>query len=131
VNIKSSRQLLTQYSGRKYTLRETKKQEEDVIEAILLNDGYLIKREHNGEKHVAFSDNRKAVRTITGLFRKTELKIACKIENMLRSHLQTNKATNNRYELSRVYRLKFGECQYMYAHRADRTTVQNAAQGTF
>jgi hypothetical protein len=51
---------------------------------------------------------------ITKLFRNTELKIAYKTKNILRSHLQTKTRAINKYELSGVYHLKCGECPYIY-----------------
>jgi hypothetical protein len=51
---------------------------------------------------------------ITKLFRNTDLKIAYKTKNTLRSLLQTKTMATNIYELRGVYQLKCGECPCIY-----------------
>jgi hypothetical protein len=94
---------------------ENKKQEEDIIETILQNNDYHTNRKlsysqlktstnrtvsNKGKKHITFTYHGLAARLFTKLFRNTELKIAYKTKNTLRSHLQTKTMGTNKYELS-------------------------------
>jgi uncharacterized protein involved in tolerance to divalent cations len=60
---------------------------------------------NDGRKYVTFTYHDPVVRMITKLFRNTELKIAYKTTNTLKTHLKTNKKTSSKYELSGVYQL--------------------------
>jgi hypothetical protein len=114
---------------------KNKKREQDVIEAILRNNGYYISNilsdrkpkpstnmtvPNNGKKYITFTYHDLAVRMITKLFKNTEIKIAYKTMNTLRNHLQANMMTTNKYELSGVYRLKCGDCPHIYIGQMGR-----------
>jgi hypothetical protein len=57
---------------------------------------------------------------ITKLFRNTELKIAYKTKNTLRSQLQTKTMATNTCELNGVYRFKCRECPCIYSGQTGR-----------
>lgn len=110
---------------------KNKTQEKYIINQMLTNNGYKQletyqkqkQTPHNNEntKWATFTYFGPATRTITKLFRNTNIKIAYKTHNTLKRHLVHKPPETDTYNKSGVYMLKCKECPLKYVGQTGRT----------
>jgi hypothetical protein len=72
------------------------------------------------QKWVTFTYIGKETRTITRLFKNTNIRIAYKTKNTIQNHLQPRKHDTNKYNNSGIYQVKCNSCQLRYIGQTDR-----------
>jgi AraC-like DNA-binding protein len=111
---------------------EYKQEETKIISTIMHNNGYTTqtltrnkRKQANAtptetRKWAVFTYMGKETRTITKLFRNTNIHIACKTRNTLQKHLQMKNINPDKYSQSGVYEIKCNTCLLKYIGQTGR-----------
>jgi hypothetical protein len=111
---------------------EHKQEEPKIINTIMHNNGYTIrtltrkKRKQINKtpiqtrKLAVFTYAGRETRTITKLFRNTNIHIAYKTRNTVQKHLQMKNVNPDKYSQSGVYEIKCNSCSLKYIRQTGR-----------
>jgi hypothetical protein len=103
--------------------KENKNKEEEAIAHILENNGYSpqIKNKRASKNNIAQKDKwitfmhaGPRVRTITKLFQNTNMKVAFRMNNTIKQHINAKEETTDKYNLCGAYQMGCKDCNLKY-----------------
>jgi hypothetical protein len=104
--------------------------EEEVIAQILENNGYSPQTKNKRpsknnivqkDKWITFMYTGPSVRTITKLFRNTNMKVAFRTNNTIKQHIKAKEKITDKYDLCGVYQMSCKDCNLKYISQTGRT----------